>query len=50
MPSNNSKHTPEIREQIARYVLESGKRLHSSLTYMSHLAYRLKNMGLTNAQ
>ena len=25
MPSNNSKYTPEIREQTARYVLESGK-------------------------
>ena len=25
MPSNNSKYTQEIREQTARYVLESGK-------------------------
>ena len=25
MPSNNSKHTQEIREQTTRYVLESGK-------------------------
>ena len=25
MPSNNSKYTPEIREQTARYVLENGK-------------------------
>ena len=25
MPSNNSKYTPEIREQTARYVLENGR-------------------------
>ena len=25
MPSNNSKYTPEIREQTARFILESGK-------------------------
>lgn len=25
MPSNNSKYTPEIREQTAKYILENGK-------------------------
>ena len=41
----------EVKKDLFYYieVFYNRKRLHSSLGYMSPVAYRLKNMGLTNA-
>ena len=41
----------EVRKDLFYYieVFYNRKRLHSSLGYMSLVAYRLKNMGLSNA-
>ena len=41
MPSNNSKYTPEFREETARYILESGR----SSTSMAEEIGIDKNMG-----